>query len=188
MRHYGFVLAGGGSTRMGQDKALLPYRGTTLVEYLAWVVSRVVGSVAVIGDPERYRDVKRPVYADRRPGLGPLGGLYTALSMTPADWNVVVACDMPGISPLALRMLIEPEAKTGRNAVMAKGPSGEPEPLCAAYHRSCLALLAQAIRNKRFKMMDLIPYLRVEYRPLDPALLVNVNTPDDWAKFQADVG
>lgn len=184
MRHYGFVLAGGASTRMGQDKALLPYRGATLVEYVAWVVSRVAGSVVVIGDPDRYRDLTRPVYADKVPGLGPLGGIYTALSVTPADWNLIVACDMPGISTLALHALVEPEAKPGRNAVVAKGLDGGAEPLCAVYHKSCLPVLALAIRNKRLKMMDLLPELKVEYRTLDPALLVNVNTPDDWAKFQ----
>ena len=186
MLRSGFVLAGGASSRMGRDKALLAYRERTLVEYVACEVLEAVGSVAVIGDPDRYGELGFAVYRDKVPRCGPLGGIYTALSVSATDWNVVVACDMPGISAGALRVLVEREAEPGRNSVMAAGPSGKPEPLCAVYHRNCLPVLARAIRDKRFKMRDLVAELRVELRPLDAAALANVNTPDDWAGFKQD--
>ena len=184
MRRSGFVLAGGASSRMGRDKALLAYRETTLVEYVARTVREAVGSVALIGDPDRYRDLGRAVYRDKLSGCGPLGGIYTALRVSPTDWNLVVACDMPRISVWVLRRLLDPEAKPGRNCVMAVGPGGEPEPLCALYHRRCLPVLDRAIREKRFKMRDLVPELGVELRPVDTAALANVNTPDEWAEFE----
>jgi molybdopterin-guanine dinucleotide biosynthesis protein A len=184
MRRSGFVLAGGASSRMGRDKALLAYRETTLVEYVARTVREAVGSVALIGDPDRYRDLGRAVYRDKLSGCGPLGGIYTALRVSPTDWNLVVACDMPRISVWVLRQLLDPEAKPGRNCVMAVGPGGEPEPLCAVYHRRCLPVLLLANRNKRFKMRDLVPELGVELRPVDTAALANVNTPDEWAEFE----
>src|ERR1700737_2946897 len=98
MRRSGFVLAGGASSRMGRDKALLAYRETTLVEYVARVVREAVGSVTLIGDPDRYRELGHKVYRDKVSGCGPLGGTHTALSVSATDWNLVVACDMPGIS------------------------------------------------------------------------------------------
>jgi molybdopterin-guanine dinucleotide biosynthesis protein A len=168
---------------MGRDKALLAYRETTLVEYVARGVREAIGSVALIGDPDHYRELGHPVFRDEVPGCGPLGGIYTALRVSEADWNLVVACDMPGISAKALRGLIDPEAKTGRHAVMAAGPGGEPEPLCAVYHRCCLSVLRRAIGEKRFKMRDLVPELEVELRTLEPAALANVNTPGEWARF-----
>jgi molybdenum cofactor guanylyltransferase len=183
MRRAGFVLAGGFSSRMGRDKALLAYRETTLVEYVARAVQEAIGSVALIGDPDRYRDLGLAVYRDKVPGCGPLGGIFTALSVSPADWNLVVACDMPGISARVLRVLLDPEAQPGRDCVMAVGPGGEPEPLCALYHRRCLPVLDRAIRQKRFKMRDLVPELEAELRLVDALALANVNTPGEWAEF-----
>jgi molybdenum cofactor guanylyltransferase len=98
----------------------------------------------------------------------------------------VVACDMPGISASALRGLIDPEAQLGRYSVMAVGPDGDPEPLCAVYHRHCLPVLDRAIREKRFKMRDLVVELQTELRPLEGAALANVNTPGEWAEFQEE--
>ena len=184
MRRSGFVLAGGASSRMGRDKALLAYQETTLVEYVARVVRQAAGSVALVGDPDRYRELGYAIYRDNVAGCGPLGGIYTALSVSKTDWNLVVACDMPGITAVALRGLLDPEAQPGRNCVMAVGLQAEPEPLCAVYHRYCLPVLDRAIRDKRFKMKDLVPELQAEFRPVDATALANVNTPDEWAEFE----
>jgi molybdopterin-guanine dinucleotide biosynthesis protein A len=186
MRRSGYVLAGGASSRMGRDKALLAYRETTLIEHVARAVIDAVGSVVIIGDPDRYGKLGHTVCGDRVSGCGPLGGIFTALSTTENDWNLVVACDMPGISTSALEGLIDPEPESGRNAVMAIGPGGEPEPLCAVYHRCCLAAVDRAIREKRFKMKDLVKELEAEFRPMEAAVLANVNTPSEWAEFEED--
>jgi len=183
MQASGFVLAGGQSTRMGRDKALLPYRGTALLEHVARTVLAAAGSVTVIGDPQRYGRFGLPVVADRIPGCGPLGGISTALSITSTDWNLIVACDMPAISEAALRALIHRAAGSTRNCVAAAGPDGQPEPLCAVYHRRYLPVLECALREKRFKMRDLLLELAAEPWAVDAAALANVNTPAEWDEF-----
>ena len=95
-RMAGFVLVGGNSTRMGRDKAQLPLHGRTLVEHIAGAVAEAAGSVTLIGAPERYPDLGIRMLPDSRPGAGPLGGICTALASTDAEWNLIVACDMPG--------------------------------------------------------------------------------------------
>src|SRR5205807_1738795 len=107
MTHAGFVLAGGRSSRMGRDKALLPYKSGTLMEHVAEQVLRAAGNVALIGNPSSYEHLGYPVYADRMPNNGPLGGIYTALSVSKADWNLIVACDLPRISVTQLRQVLE---------------------------------------------------------------------------------
>ena len=186
MQWAGFVLAGGRSTRMGRDKAQLEYRGSTLLERIALAVREAAGAVALIGEPKLYAHLGYPVFADRIRGCGPIGGVHTALSETRADWNLVVACDMPGISADALRHLLERTRETHARCVAAAGPDGSAEPLCAAYHRDCLPILAQAIRDKRLKMRDLLTALETEVVAVDLAAVANVNTPAEWDAFRHD--
>ena len=73
---------GGRSSRMGRDKALLPFRGGALAQSVARAVSATAGSVTLVGDPERYGGLGYAVIADIYPGEGPLGGILTALGNT----------------------------------------------------------------------------------------------------------
>jgi molybdopterin-guanine dinucleotide biosynthesis protein A len=168
---------------MGRDKALLPYRGTTLVEHVARAVQEAAGAVALVGDPARYASLGYPVYRDKFPGCGPLGGVYTALTVSATDWNLIVACDMPGVSVGVLRTLLASATDLGASCVIATGPGGEPEPLCAVYHRRCLPVLDRAIQEKRFKMRELVTELDARATLVDAATLANVNTPSEWAGF-----
>ncbi len=167
----GFVLAGGESSRMGRDKALLPYHGTSLVEHISSAVREASGNVKIIVN-------------DEIPGCGPLGGLFTALSMTETDWNLIVACDMPGISPEPLRTLLKRAEISNCDCVAAQSSDGALQPLCAVYHRRCLPIVARAIRDKRLKMLDFLAELSVDAQPLPPVALVNANTPAEWAAFE----
>jgi molybdopterin-guanine dinucleotide biosynthesis protein A len=94
----GFVLAGGRSSRRGRDKALIPCGDHTLIGHIARVVERACGSVVLVGCPERYRALPYPAIEDALPEQGPLGGIQAALCASSAEWNLVVACDMPLIT------------------------------------------------------------------------------------------
>src|SRR5438270_4435707 len=93
----GFVLTGGRSSRMGRDKALLPVGGSgpaggfTMVERTAELVRAAADSVTLIGMPERYAHLALPVVADVVEDCGPIGGVLTALTVTQADSNLIVA-------------------------------------------------------------------------------------------------
>jgi molybdopterin-guanine dinucleotide biosynthesis protein A len=170
---------------MGQDKALLPYRGTTLVEHVAKTVSEAAGSVALIGDPDKLGHLGMKVFADELPSSGPASGIYTALRVTQTDWNLVVACDMPSVTVEVLRELLRRAETSVRNCVAAIGPYGQPEPLCAVYHRRCLPALTRSIRDKRLRMRDFVKEIGAVWVKVDASALANVNTPAEWAEFEA---
>ena len=91
---------------MGCDKALLPFRGGPLVESVARAVRSAAGSAVLVGHPQLYQHLGYPAIPDLYPGAGPLGGILTALRHSSADWNLVAACDMPGLTVEFLRVLI----------------------------------------------------------------------------------
>ncbi len=177
----GFVLVGGASRRMGRDKALLPLGDLTMVEQIAARVSAAAGNVTLIGSPQKYGHLGLAVIADEIENCGPLGGLYTALRHTEADWNILVACDMPDVTEAFLRQLIGAAEASGADCLVPE-IDGKIDPLCAVYHRRLLAATESAIHRKLFKMQDFVSTLRTSYwRVTDPEPLLNVNTPAEWS-------
>jgi molybdopterin-guanine dinucleotide biosynthesis protein A len=165
---------------MGRDKALLPFGTGTLATHVATQIREAAGNVTLIGPPDRYAHLGFPIVADAIPGCGPLGGLLTALRSTSADWNLIVACDMPHVTTGLLGQLLNAAQATDPDCLVAE-TAGRRHPLCAVYHRRVLPAVESAVLRKLFKMHDFIAGLRTETWPvLDPALLRNVNTPADW--------
>src|SRR4051794_39992934 len=158
----GFVLLGGQSSRMGQDKALLRLDGTNLVLVVARAVAAAAGSVTFIGDPQKYGDLGHRISPDLFPGCGPLAGIHAALTVSPAEWNLVVACDMPDVYPEFLMQLLETAETSGADCVLPAGDSGRPEPLCAVYHRRGLEVIQRALESGVRKVLDGLAGLRME--------------------------
>jgi molybdopterin-guanine dinucleotide biosynthesis protein A len=187
MRHAGFVLVGGKSSRMGRDKALLPWNGTTLAQHTARIVAEACGTAALIGDPTRFGSLGYRVFADRFPGCGPIGGIVMALTVSDTEWSLVTGCDMPALSQETLKRLLAETARTDGEAIVPIGAGG-PEPLCAVYHRACLPALEKAISEGRFRMRNVVNDLQPRFfAGIDPAEFANLNTPEDLHAFSLPV-
>jgi len=182
MKCAGFVLAGGRSSRMGSDKALLPFKGATLVEYVAAQVHQAAGNVTLVADPARYSYLSYPVITDIYPARGTLSGIHAALAASDAEWNLIVACDMPDVSASLLTSILE-RAKSGTaHAVIPAGPSGLPEPLCAAYNRRAIDAIERALDRDIRKVMDALIGLEIDlWQVPDSRHFHNLNTPAEWS-------
>jgi molybdopterin-guanine dinucleotide biosynthesis protein A len=184
MKLAGFVLAGGQSSRMGQDKALLLFKGRTLLEHVAGEVGGAAGNVTLVGKPSRYTNLGYPVIEDIFPACGPLSGIHAALTHSTAEWNLVVACDMPEVTAAFLGMIIERAAAGTADAVLPAGPSELPEPLCAAYHRRSLEAIAGALTSGVRKVTDGLRGLDIDiWRVADSRYFHNLNTPQEWTCY-----
>jgi molybdenum cofactor guanylyltransferase len=193
MQLAGFVLAGGLSTRMGRDKAMLDWRGEPLLAHLAREVASVARSVVVLGPPARYQALGFPCWSDLHLGLGPIGALETALHRTSDEWNLLVAVDLPGVDRSLLAGLGRTAFRAGkRQATVIRevessdegGAGSRVHPLCGIYLRSALAAVQDAIRRNDLRMMNLLSRLNPVYHDI-PYRLANLNQPEDWSAFLA---
>ena len=133
---YGLVLAGGRSTRMQRDKAVLDYAGRSqlsrAMDLLAPLVERSFVSVRI----DQVHDPSRAAYdciADVLPGLGPIGGIHAALHTHPEAAWLVLACDLPFLDSATLQQLIAGRAPEKMATAFRSRFNGQPEPLCAIY-------------------------------------------------------
>ncbi len=184
MQTAGFVLVGGKSRRMGQDKALLPWGRGVLVQDIAAKVATVSGSVALIGASHSYGDLGFPCLEDLRPGFGPLAGVETALQTGRAEWNLIVACDMPNIGINHLRRLCKTAEMSEADCVVTTDVEDRIHPLCALYRDKCLPAVQKALDSTKLRMMDFIHSLVVEY-VYTSASIQNVNTLKEWDMVRA---
>jgi molybdenum cofactor guanylyltransferase len=188
----GYVLAGGGSTRFGQDKALAEIGGRTMLLRMHELLGRVAGNVTVIAAPEKYASLRVKCVADRWPGEGPLGGILTALEDAGArneksEWNLIISCDMPFLTQDWLRFLATRAAKSNAQVVFPHSASG-PEPLCACWRTGAAAKLRSGFERGVRKVTEGIALLRSEvldeqdWKRFDSAgrLFWNMNTAADY--------
>ena len=180
------ILAGGGSRRMGRNKALLSFRGRPLVTRVYEILRPLFEDIFLVtNDPGPFDFVPCPKIPDRVPGKGPISGVDAALRHSRNPYVLVVGCDTPFLSHSLLKLLA---GKTqDADLVIHCGPHG-PEPLCAVYGKGCLPLIEESLLRGDFSLMALVGRLRTrdipaeEVAAVDPGFLsfMNINTPGDF--------
>jgi len=187
----GIILAGGQSTRLGQNKAFIEIDGQTLVERVASRLSQVVARIVLVtNSPEQFAFVGLPMTADLIPGVGAAGGLHAGLSAIGTEYGFVVGCDMPFLNVSLMRYLIS--LREGYDAVIPRLGQYH-EPLHAVYSRRCLATIEERVRSGRRRILELCSDMCVRYVDeteiglLDPHRLsfFNINDPQDLEQMQA---
>lgn len=184
MSQAGWVLVGGKSSRMGQDKAWLDIAGIPMAAAVATTVFRAAGSVTLVGSPALYEGLGFPTIPDLHPGEGPLGGVITALRVTPSRWNLILACDMPSVPVEFLKTLLYAADKTECDCLVPLPPGGRLEPLCAAWNREALPALETLFRRGVRKMGEALAEIRaVEFPEGEPQWFRNINTLAEWKAY-----
>jgi len=139
---YGLVLAGGRSTRLGRDKAAIQFNGESLLARAVREAGALSPIVRVAVRPGQISDPLRRAYeliTDEGEGMGPAAGVLAAQRFAPDAAWLVLACDMPRLTPAVLRNLVA-RRDPGRGATAYRNAAdGLPEPLCAIYEPATLA-------------------------------------------------
>jgi molybdopterin-guanine dinucleotide biosynthesis protein A len=180
------IMAGGKSTRMGQDKAWIELDGEPLIKRVADVLALVADEVIVVANDAKYESLGLRVVRDRYPTGGALGGIATGVGAAANETVLVAACDMPFLSADVWRLLL---GHAGEADVVIPRVGGEYETLHALYTKACVPQMARAIAENRLRVISFFDQVRVlaveepELRAVDPTLraFTNVNTPEELA-------
>ena len=172
----GYVLAGGASTRLGRDKALVEVGGTPMLARMIELLGGVTKQVKLVAAPGKYSAFGVETIEDQWPGEGPLGGIITALEdaaegSANGEWNLIVSCDMPFLTRGWLAFVCERATKSKAQVVLPHSRSG-PEPLCACWQTAEAAKLRSGFERGVRKVTEGIALLHSEV--LDEA---------DWKRF-----
>lgn len=179
------VLAGGKSSRMGVDKAMLPILGKPMIEHIVQQLQPHFRQVLIsANDIEKFAFLKLDIIPDKQPGYGPLMGIASALSVSAHDVNVVIACDMPSLNIEFLRSIIH--QANGYDCVTPVNSTGHYEPLLAVYRKSVLPFAYTVLDSDNPKIARIFEHCTVRFVSLpQDSLAQNINTLDDYRTLTA---
>jgi molybdopterin-guanine dinucleotide biosynthesis protein A len=186
-----FILAGGQSSRMGTEKAFLELDGHLLIDRMINIAKSVSESMRIVGPKQKFSafgQIVTDVYPDR----GPLGGIHAALSISPTEYNLMLAIDMPFVETRFLKYLLQEAHQTQALVVVPKVGGGY-QPLCACYRKAFAEVADKALARGDNKVDALfqpgitrvIDEAEFAQLGLPPTMFQNLNTREEYEKAKS---
>lgn len=161
MKSGAIILSGGKSSRMGENKALLPFNEKTNIERIKDELSSIFDEIILVtNEPEAYEFLKIKTVSDVYPRMGPLAGLHAGLLASDYEENIVVACDMPFASAEVAGVLVK-ELKHYDAVIPVI--DGRQHPLFAAYQKKLVPNIEACLKEEQRRMVQLLENLSVRY-------------------------
>lgn len=177
-----FILAGGKSSRMGEDKGLISLDGKPVISYVIDELRKLTDDISILTSHENYRQFGHPLINDFYKDKGPAAGIDAALHHAKHDVIFITGCDMPFINEAAINKL------TGyslQHEICVVSDGSFIEPLFAVYKRHCKQKWRTLLLQGTLKLSDYFFHFDTNFAPAetfllsDPHLFLNLNTPAD---------
>lgn len=194
-----FILNGGKSSRMKKDKAKIAINGQSFLDRIIDEIAPVFKKCFLVGK-EYQHPLSAGWFKDRIEGIGPIGGLYTALLNTDTDKNFIIALDYPLVDKNLVYSFLEKADKFMKkyDGIIPIHKDG-PHPLFGIYQKSCIGAVEECIKNNRFSIMEISNYCNILFIEISKLLpqntktyleksFINVNTPEDYKKLLKTLG
>jgi molybdopterin-guanine dinucleotide biosynthesis protein A len=177
-----YILAGGKSSRMGEDKGLMSFRGKILAEYPAQVLSSLFPEIAIVTGNAYYKKLGYETVPDKILNAGPAGGILSALHHTAYRKNFIVACDMPFITRASVQFILD----NSHNAeITIPVFNGKMQPMFGVYDSLCSAKWEELVESRIRKLETLVKHFELRlievdsYEFFNEKIFANMNTPEN---------
>lgn len=177
------ILAGGKSTRMGTNKALLTINNDTFLNAIAKEMHFFDEVLVCVDDKKKYADMPYTMIEDVHKEIGPIEGIYQALLNAENEYVFVCATDMPYLKKELVSYIREFVSGDYDCFVLKDGE--KVHPLCAIYSKRMLPVIAELIENKKYKLINMFNMVRTKYIDInltcyDKKCVKNINTKEDY--------
>ena len=176
----GIILAGGKSSRMRTEKGLILYKNKPFIKHIIEAMKPLVSNIIIICNTRAYERFGFKCYEDLIKNTGPLAGIYTGLSYSKTDNNLIVSCDIPLVNTVVLQKLID--QKNDASEVIQLQSQGKNLPLIALYKKSCKMIFKKELHQNQKKVQKALKKCNVKTVLIDGSLekvTANINTPED---------
>lgn len=183
------ILAGGKSSRMGQDKAMLTLNGKTFMDYICETCAEFEEKLIARGNQKEISQKDWRTISDIYMERGPIGGLHSALSVCQSDALFCISCDSPFVTSSLVEKLCK-EMDDMTDAVVVMEENGRMHPLCAVYQKNVASILEEQICNGNNRMMEALRHIQVKYVNISNATvhqLSNINTQEAYQQCKKSI-
>lgn len=185
MKITGIVLSGGKSSRMGTDKCLLKLHNKTFVEIQTDILSKVCNQILIsANNTDKYNFLNYSIVKDEFHNCGPISGIYSSLKKAENLFSLIISCDTPNLNIDFLNYLI---SNIGDFDAIVPIFNNKTYPTTAIYSKNCLKIIEQSIKNKNYKLINLLEKLNTKFLEINKdemfynnLLFANINTVEDY--------
>lgn len=153
------ILAGGKSSRMGEDKGLMLFNGKPMIQFILDEVNQIAAQIFIVTSNPNYLSFGYPLIPDLIENKGPLAGIVSGLSHSTSTFNWVLSCDIPHITTELLLML---RNEIGDDDVILAKKNGQVHPLIGCYKKDCLGSINEQLNLGQLKLMNALSSLKVK--------------------------
>ena len=183
MQATGIILAGGKSSRMGEDKGLVLLNGKPMIQYVIEALKEVVSNIIIISNNASYNKFRVPVYSDLIKDKGPVGGIYTGLYHSKTQLNFCISCDVPMISSDFIFWLLN---KSGNASITLPMYKDKIQQMIGVYSKQVLSNFKESTEKEHLKLSQVnkdmaceIIDIEKEYANFDELIFSNINTKNE---------
>jgi len=179
MKFTAIILAGGKSSRMGEDKGLMLFDDKPMIHHIINVAKPLVDEIIIVSNNKEYEQFGYPVYEDLIKDKGPLAGIYTGLKYAKTAKNIVLSCDVPFVSEALIQLLLN-NCETVDVVIPEK--ENRTHQLIGVYDKSCVPTFKNELDKDQRKLklaIEELTYKVVDANHIDAQIFNNINSKDD---------
>tara|TARA_R110002072_G_scaffold75883_3_gene178337 strand:+ start:1733 stop:2317 length:585 start_codon:yes stop_codon:yes gene_type:complete len=177
-----YILIGGESSRMKSPKGNLILNGKSFIENISETLQGISKNIFLVGDKLDYDHLQIPRINDHFSHIGPISGIHAALKHSSSEWNFILSCDIPLLSPKILHLLLK-QIDSEKRAIVLKDKKTV-HPLIGLYPKAARTTVEKQINIEDYKLKNLLKKLKFKSASMGEEFEIqNINKPQDYKRI-----